>query len=138
MGALREADRRGLRVEGATMYSTLEPCSFHGRTPACSRVCVDRRIRRVVLGMRDPNPRVDGEGIRILREAGIEVVESVCEEQVRRQLGSWVLTFHPHEPVRRARAMAGKMTLHELTETMAALYAVDVARIEPLIRSALA
>jgi diaminohydroxyphosphoribosylaminopyrimidine deaminase/5-amino-6-(5-phosphoribosylamino)uracil reductase len=136
--ALREADGRGLRVEGATMYSTLELCSFHGRTPACSRVCIDRRLRRVVLGMRDPNPRVDGEGIRILREAGVEVVESVCEGQVRRQLGSWVLAFHPHEPLRRARALPAEMGIRELTETLAALYAVDAPLAEPIARSALA
>lgn len=137
IGALREADGRGLRVEGATMYSTLEPCSFHGRTPACSRVCIDRRLGRVVLGMRDPNPRVDGEGIRILREAGVDVVESVCEEQVRRQLGSWVVAFHPHEPLRRARALPAAMGLRELAETLAGLYAVELVLVEPIARSAL-
>jgi diaminohydroxyphosphoribosylaminopyrimidine deaminase/5-amino-6-(5-phosphoribosylamino)uracil reductase len=137
IGALREADARGLRVEGATLYSTLEPCSFHGRTPACSRVCVDRRIARVVIGMRDPNPRVDGEGIRILRAAGIEVTESVCEDQVRRQLGSWVLAFHPHELLRRALVLPAAIGLRELTETLAALYAVDAAAIEPTARSAM-
>jgi diaminohydroxyphosphoribosylaminopyrimidine deaminase/5-amino-6-(5-phosphoribosylamino)uracil reductase len=69
IGALREADARGASVVGTTMYSTLEPCSFHGRTPACSRVIIDRRIARVVIGMNDPNPRVDGEGVRILQAA---------------------------------------------------------------------
>src|SRR5580692_3878713 len=75
--ALREARGRRFDVRGATMYSTLEPCSFHGRTPACSKVIIDRGIARVVTGMRDPNPRVDGEGARILRNAGIDVIESV-------------------------------------------------------------
>jgi len=56
MAAFRQADQRGLSLAGATLYSTLEPCSFHGRTPACSRVIVDRKIRRVITGMRDPNP----------------------------------------------------------------------------------
>ncbi len=105
IGAFRDADAQGIRVQGATMYSTLEPCSFHGRTPACSRVIVTRGIARVVLGMRDPHPRVDGEGARILREAGIEVIESVCERDVRRQLGVWVLAHHPHEPKRAVRRL---------------------------------
>ena len=87
IAAVRDADANGHSVEGATMYSTLEPCSFHGRTPACSRVIVERRLGSVVLGMRDPNPRVDGEGARILLDSGIVVIEGVCEREVRRQLG---------------------------------------------------
>jgi diaminohydroxyphosphoribosylaminopyrimidine deaminase/5-amino-6-(5-phosphoribosylamino)uracil reductase len=138
IGALRDADARGLRVEGATIYSTLEPCSFHGRTSACSRVCIDRGLRRVVFGMRDPNPRVDGEGARLLRDAGIEVIESVCEELVRRQLGSWVLAQHPHEPLRRARAMPVTTTLREMTDALAAIYAVEAAAVEPTARAAIA
>jgi diaminohydroxyphosphoribosylaminopyrimidine deaminase/5-amino-6-(5-phosphoribosylamino)uracil reductase len=130
IGALREADSQGRSVRGATMYSTLEPCSFHGRTPACSRVIVDRGIGRVVTGMRDPNPRVDGEGARILREAGIEVIESVCEQEVRRQLGSWVLAFHPHEPLRRARTMA---TTHDRTALIAAIYAIGPAEAAAIV-----
>jgi diaminohydroxyphosphoribosylaminopyrimidine deaminase/5-amino-6-(5-phosphoribosylamino)uracil reductase len=56
IAAARLAHARGHRVEGATLYSTLEPCSFHGRTPACACVIVERGIRRVVLGMHDPHP----------------------------------------------------------------------------------
>jgi diaminohydroxyphosphoribosylaminopyrimidine deaminase/5-amino-6-(5-phosphoribosylamino)uracil reductase len=134
IGALREADAHERNVRGATMYSTLEPCSFHGRTPACSRVIVDRGIARVVFGMRDPNPRVDGEGARILRDAGVDVIESVCERDVRRQLGVWVLAFHPHEPRRRARALAATLGPRELAEALAEIYAIDVARAEEIVR----
>jgi hypothetical protein len=73
------------------MYSTLEPCSFHGRTPACSRVITERRIGCAVFGMRDPNPGADGKGARILRDASVQVVEAICEREVQRQLGPWVL-----------------------------------------------
>jgi len=135
IGALRETDARGLGVRGATMFSTLEPCSFHGRTPACARVVIDRGIGRVVFGMRDPNPRVDGEGARILRDAGVEVIESVCEGLVRRQLGVWVLAFHPHEPRRRARALAATLGPREVVEALAAIYAIDDAQAEEIARA---
>jgi diaminohydroxyphosphoribosylaminopyrimidine deaminase/5-amino-6-(5-phosphoribosylamino)uracil reductase len=129
IAAARDAQARGHSVVGATLYSTLEPCSFHGRTPACSRSIADRGIARVVLGMRDPHPRVDGQGIRILRDAGIEVIEGVCEPQVRRQLGPWVLSEHPYDVLRRARALPERERAAEL----AAIYAVEASRIEILL-----
>jgi diaminohydroxyphosphoribosylaminopyrimidine deaminase/5-amino-6-(5-phosphoribosylamino)uracil reductase len=131
--ALHEAADAGVLDAGVTLYSTLEPCSFHGRTPACSRVIIDRGITRVILGMRDPHPRVDGQGARILRDAGVEVLEGVCEDEVRRQLGTWVLAYHPHEPLRRARAMAPGRTRAELAAALAGLYAIDAAAAESVV-----
>lgn len=125
IAAARLARSLGHRVEGATLYSTLEPCSFHGRTPACSRVIIERGLRRVILGMRDPHPRVDGEGVRILREGGLEVIEGVCEAEVRRQLGPWVLAHHPHDLRRRARSLGPSLSLLARAEALAALYGVD-------------
>jgi len=133
IAAARDAAARGLGVVGATLYSTLEPCAFHGRTPACARVIAERGIARVVTGMRDPHPRVDGEGARILRDGGVEVVEGVCEREVRRQLGGWVLAFHPHEPLRRARALAASHTREALIAVLAETYAVDPARAEQIV-----
>jgi len=133
IAAVRTAQSRGRRVDGATMYSTLEPCSFHGRTPACSRVIVEHRLGQVVIGMRDPHPRVDGEGSRILRDAGIQVIEGVCEDEVRRQLGGWVLQYHPHEPIRRARRLAAQLAPGELGPVLAATYGVRLEAIEPVL-----
>src|SRR5262249_2138163 len=119
IAAVRTAKSRGLSVEGAIMYSTLEPCSFHGRTPACSRVIVEHHLGQVIIGMRDPPPGGDGGGARILRAAGIEVIEGVCEDEVRRQLGGWVLRYHLHEPIRRARRLATQVGPGELGPLLA-------------------
>ncbi len=75
--ALRDAYARGEDPGGATAYVTLEPCCYHGRTPPCTDALIKARIRRVVVGVRDPNPRVDGGGVAILAASGIEVVENV-------------------------------------------------------------
>ena len=130
IAAARDAEARGHSVAGATLYSTLEPCSFHGRTPACSRSIAARGIARVVIGIRDPHPRVDGEGIAILRAAGVEVLEGICEAEVRRQLGPWIIEHHPHEPRRRAQELSGAEPL----EHLAAIYGVDRARITALLK----
>lgn len=136
IAALAAAKARGLVVAGTTMYSTLEPCSFHGRTPACSRVLIENRVARLVFGMRDPNPRVDGEGARILQRGGVETLEGVCEAEVRRQLGEWVFTYHPHEPRRRARALQATCSPAELIARLAEVYAVPPLRVAELLQSA--
>jgi diaminohydroxyphosphoribosylaminopyrimidine deaminase/5-amino-6-(5-phosphoribosylamino)uracil reductase len=73
--ALREA---GARARGATLYVTLEPCCHFGRTPPCTEAIVRAGIRRVVYGLRDPNPEVAGQGGCALRANGLEVAENVC------------------------------------------------------------
>src|SRR5436190_13747066 len=126
VAAARAAHAQGHRVVGATLYSTLEPCSFHGRTPACSKSIAERGIARVVIGMRDPHPRVNGAGTLILRHAGVEVIEGVCEAEVRRQLGLWALEQHPGEPLRRAQALPEPQRVARLAE----VYGVDRCHIE--------
>lgn len=135
--ALLDAARAGIDVRGATMFSTLEPCSFHGRTPACARVIAERRIGRLVFAMRDPNPRVDGVGARILADAGVDVVEGICEAEVRRQLGAWVIAYHPHEPRRRAQSIAADLGAPAVALVLAETYAIDLAQAEAIAWSAL-
>ncbi len=76
--ALRKIEHR---AEGATVYSTLEPCSHVGRTGPCAEALVRAGVARVVIGATDPNPRVNGNGIARLRAAGVEVVVGVLEAE---------------------------------------------------------
>jgi diaminohydroxyphosphoribosylaminopyrimidine deaminase/5-amino-6-(5-phosphoribosylamino)uracil reductase len=66
-------DAAGTGVSGSTLYVTLEPCSHVGRTPPCAPRLIETGVARVVAAMRDPNPLVDGRGLRVLREAGVTV-----------------------------------------------------------------
>lgn len=71
-------------VSGATMYVTLEPCSHYGKTPPCANAIVEKGIKKVVIGLKDPNPLVSGKGIQILRDNNIEVITGVMEEEGRK------------------------------------------------------
>lgn len=68
--------RRAARRCGATVYVTLEPCAHQGQTPPCTEVLIAAGVGRVVVGAQDPDPRVNGRGIAMLREAGVEVTIS--------------------------------------------------------------
>jgi diaminohydroxyphosphoribosylaminopyrimidine deaminase/5-amino-6-(5-phosphoribosylamino)uracil reductase len=75
--------RAGATARGATAYVTLEPCSHHGRTPPCCEALAEAGIARVVMAMRDPDPRVNGRGLAMLRGAGIAVEEGLLEAEAR-------------------------------------------------------
>jgi len=82
--ALRDAESRGESPQGATAYVTLEPCCHHGRTPPCTEALIRSGVTRVVVGARDPNPRVDGGGFAVLRAHGIDILEGCLEEACTR------------------------------------------------------
>jgi diaminohydroxyphosphoribosylaminopyrimidine deaminase/5-amino-6-(5-phosphoribosylamino)uracil reductase len=75
--------RAGDAARGATAYVTLEPCSHHGRTPPCCEALAGAGITRVVMAMRDPDPRVNGRGLAMLRGAGFVVEEGLLEGEAR-------------------------------------------------------
>lgn len=138
IAAVRQALAAGHRLRGTTLFSTLEPCAFHGRTPSCAKRMVDDGFARVVIGMSDPHPRVNGEGVAILERGGITVVQGVLEADVRQQLGEWVLREHPHDVKARALVLAGSsgqstLAESEIVSQLAAVYAVP----EDAVRSAL-
>lgn len=83
-------DAAGEDAAGSTLYVTLEPCDHVGRTGACSEAIVAAGVRRVVVGIEDPDPLVAGSGLRRLRDAGVEVDLGVQAEQVRVQLAPYL------------------------------------------------
>lgn len=83
VNALRNANRAGRDVRGATAYVTLEPCSHFGRTPPCAQGLIDAGIKRVIAAMVDPNPEVAGRGLKMLQDAGIEVGSGLLEGEAR-------------------------------------------------------
>ncbi len=85
--ALAEA---GELARGATAYVTLEPCSHFGKTPPCVNALIASGVARVVVAVTDPDPRVSGNGLRILREAGIAVESGLMEEAAKRGLAAYL------------------------------------------------
>lgn len=76
--ALRRAKEQSI---GATAFITLEPCSHYGETEPCAQALIDAGISHVVIGIRDPDPRVDGRGIKLMKEAGVVVTEGICQRE---------------------------------------------------------
>jgi len=83
-------DLAGDSARGSTLYVTLEPCSHHGRTPPCADAVVAAGVKRVVVGILDPDPRVSGLGIQRLRDAGIEVEAGVLASEVEELLAPYL------------------------------------------------
>jgi diaminohydroxyphosphoribosylaminopyrimidine deaminase/5-amino-6-(5-phosphoribosylamino)uracil reductase len=77
-------DEAGEKARGATLYVTLEPCNHTGRTPPCTQAIVRSGIKRVVAGMKDPNPKVAGGGLAFLKSQGLALSVGVCEDKCRR------------------------------------------------------
>ena len=108
-----EALRRcGGRAEGTTVYVTLEPCCYHGKTPPCTEALIAAGVRRVVAAMRDPNPRVAGRGLRLLRRAGIEATVGECAEAAAELNAPFVKLMRERRPwviLKWAQSVDGKI-----------------------------
>ncbi len=93
--ALRAA---GDAAQGATLYVTLEPCCHHGKTPPCTDAILATGIRRVVVAVRDPFPKVAGGGIKALRDAGVQVDIGIEADSARRLLAPYLKRLHTGRP----------------------------------------
>lgn len=107
--ALRAA---GAQARGATAYVTLEPCAHFGLTPPCANALVEAGVARVVAAMVDPDPRVAGKGLEILKNAGIQAESGLMEEEARelnRAWLTWKTTGRPLVILKWASTLDGKI-----------------------------
>ena len=98
--------------KGATLYINLEPCPHFGKTPPCTDLILESKIRRVVIGMQDPNPLVRGRGMKILKRGGVEVVCGVLEreaQELNRDFSHWISHKTPYVIVKAAQSLDGKI-----------------------------
>ncbi|QKE73712.1 bifunctional diaminohydroxyphosphoribosylaminopyrimidine deaminase/5-amino-6-(5-phosphoribosylamino)uracil reductase RibD [Arthrobacter citreus] len=110
--ALRMAGEKAI---GGTIYVTLEPCSHHGRTGPCAEAIVKAGLKKVVVATLDPNPLVAGRGIKILQDAGIEVITGVCEEQsikMNEVFNKYIVENIPFVVMKSASTLDGKIATH--------------------------
>lgn len=103
------------RLNGATLYVNLEPCSHFGKNPPCADAIIRAGIKKVVCSSIDPNPQVEGKGIKILRDNGIEVKVGVLEKEARK-LNTAFFTYHekkrPYIALKFASSLDGKIATY--------------------------
>ncbi len=107
--ALRQA---GVKARGATAYVTLEPCNYFGKTPPCTEALIRAGVRRVVASALDPNPRVNGGGLKRLIEAGLDATAGLCADEGEELIAPFrTLTLHgrPHVIAKWAQSLDGKI-----------------------------
>jgi len=110
--ALADARRRGNDPAGATMYVNLEPCCHYGRTPPCTDAIMEAGVAKVVVAHQDPNPQVNGHGLTILKEAGLEVeVGVLADEAIRlnQVYCRYICSQRPFVTLKAATTLDGKI-----------------------------
>ncbi|MCM1066979.1 MAG: bifunctional diaminohydroxyphosphoribosylaminopyrimidine deaminase/5-amino-6-(5-phosphoribosylamino)uracil reductase RibD [Muribaculaceae bacterium] len=126
--SVAEADRHLLPE--ATIYVTLEPCSHYGKTPPCAKLLIECGIGRVVIASGDPNPRVSGRGVAMLREAGIEVCEGLLDAEAC-ELNRAFMTAHtlgrPFVTLKWARSADGYMDIRRAPGEPAARFSTALS-----------
>jgi diaminohydroxyphosphoribosylaminopyrimidine deaminase/5-amino-6-(5-phosphoribosylamino)uracil reductase len=105
-------NKAGSKARGADLYVNLEPCCHHGRTPPCTEAIVAAGIKRVILGIRDPNRLVSGRGIRLLRKQGVEVIIGVLRrdcQKINESFIKYITTGRPWVILKSAVSLDGKI-----------------------------
>lgn len=105
----------GEKARGGTIYVTLEPCSHHGRTGPCAVAIVEAGIKKVVIATLDPNPVVSGNGVKILEDAGIEVIIGVRQEESQRMnevFNKFIVEKTPFVTLKAGITLDGKIATH--------------------------
>ena len=109
-------NQAGEEARGATLYLNLEPCTHYGKTPPCTPAVIEARVRRVVIGMEDPNPLVKGKGLENLKKAGLEVEVGILEKECRRlneAFCKYILKKEPFVTLKVAATLDGKIATRD-------------------------
>ncbi len=123
VNCFKKAESGESRVESykdCTLFVSLEPCSHYGKTPPCAKLIIEKGVGRVVVGMLDPNPLVAGKGVQMLREAGIEVVVGVLEDECRELNKRFLCLHEQHRPyviLKWAQTADGFIDIHRELKT---------------------
>lgn len=107
--------RCNTETKGASLYVTLEPCCHYGKTPPCTEIIIEKGIKKVFVGILDPNPLVAGKGVKMLQEAGIEVEVGLCENEIREMnkvFLKYITTKKPYVIMKTAMTLDGKIAAH--------------------------
>jgi diaminohydroxyphosphoribosylaminopyrimidine deaminase/5-amino-6-(5-phosphoribosylamino)uracil reductase len=110
--AFNAAHRHGESTKGADLYVTLEPCSTFGRTPPCTDAIISAGIRHVYIGATDPNPAHRGAGLKILRKAGIKVIDGILADEaaeLNESFNHWIVHGRPFVISKCAMSLDGKI-----------------------------
>ncbi len=108
--------RAGEKARGATLYLNLEPCTHYGKTPPCAPAVIEAKVKRVVIGIKDPNPLVGGRGIGSLKRAGLNVEVGVLEKECRRlneAFCKFIVKKEPFVILKAAATLDGKIATRE-------------------------
>jgi len=112
INAINTALGKKIRLKGASIYINLEPCSHYGKTPPCVDKIIEHGFKKVIIGIKDPNPAVSGRSIRKLRKNGIEVITGVLEKECRelnKFFLKYITTGLPYITIKAAQTMDGKI-----------------------------
>ena len=107
-----QAIKKAGDCNGADLYVTLEPCSHYGKTPPCAEGIISAGIKNVFAGIKDPNPKVNGKGFEMLKQAGIKAEYPFFEDTISRQLECylhWITTGKPFVILKNAVSLDGKI-----------------------------
>ena len=99
-------------TKGASLYVTLEPCCHYGKTPPCTEIIIEKGIKKVYVGILDPNPLVAGKGVKMLQDAGIEVEVGICADEIRelnKVFLKYITTKRPYVIMKTAMTLDGKI-----------------------------
>ena len=106
-------------LKNATIYINLEPCSHTGKTPPCANLIIEKQIKNVVIGCKDPNPKVAGNGIKLLKKSGLKVTCSILEnecEHLNKRFFSFFLKKSPYIILKWAETLDGFISPNEKNE----------------------